>query len=96
MKLKGVEAELLLDKYKNQKKEIEKILNKNQNIKVTRESFFSDHRLNQIFNLLNDDKYLEIFNDKTKIPDDNIIFVFKLFFLIIKGTNKHILYKSYK
>ena len=88
MKLKGVEAELLLDKYKNQKKEIEKILNKNQNIKVTRESFFSDHRLNQIFNLLNDDKYLEIFNDKTKVPDDNIIFVFKLFFLTIKGTDK--------
>ena len=88
MKLKGVEAELLLDKYKNQKKEIEKILNKNQNIKVTRENFFSDHRLNQIFNLLNDDKYLEIFNDKTKVPDDNIIFVFKLFFLTIKGTDK--------
>ena len=88
MKSKGIEAESLLDKYKNQKLQIEKILNKNQNIKVTKENFFNDHRLTQIFNLLNDDKYLEIFNDKTKVPDDNIVFVFKLFFLIIKGTDK--------
>ena len=88
MKSKGTEAESLLDKYKNQKLQIEKILNKNQNIKVTKENFFNDHRLTQIFNLLNDDKYLEIFNDKTKVPDDNIVFVFKLFFFIIKGTDK--------
>ena len=88
MKSKGSEAEILLDKYKNQKQQIEKILNKNQNIKVTKENFFNDNRLAQIFNLLNDTKYLEIFNDKSKIPDDNIIFVFKLFFLIIKGTDK--------
>ena len=88
MKSKGVEAESLLDKYKNQKLQIEKILNKNQNIKVTKENFFNDNRLSQIFNLLNDEKYLEIFNDKTKVPDDNIIFVFKLFFLMIKGTDK--------
>ena len=88
MKSKGTEAESLLDKYKNQKLQIEKILNKNQNIKVTKENFFNDHRLTQIFNLLNDDKYLAIFNDKTKVPDDNIVFVFKLFFLIIKGTDK--------
>ena len=88
MKSKGSEAEILLDKYKNQRQQIEKILNKNQNIKVTKENFFNDNRLAQIFNLLNDTKYLEIFNDKSKIPDDNIIFVFKLFFLIIKGTDK--------
>ena len=88
MKSKGSETEILLDKYKNQKQQIEKILNKNQNIKVTKENFFNDNRLAQIFNLLNDTKYLEIFNDKSKIPDDNIIFVFKLFFLIIKGTDK--------
>ena len=88
MKSKGSEAEILLDKYKNQKQQIEKILNKNQNIKVTKENFFNDNRLAQIFNLLNDTKYLEIFNDKSKIPDDNIIFVFKVFFLIIKGTDK--------
>ena len=88
MKSKGSEAEILLDKYKNQKQQIEKILNKNQNIKVTKENFFNDNRLAQIFNLLNDTKYLDIFNDKSKIPDDNIIFVFKLFFLIIKGTDK--------
>jgi len=88
MKSKGIEAESLLDIYKNQKLQIEKILNKNQNIKVTKENFFNDHRLTQIFNLLNDDKYLEIFNDKTKVPDDNIVFVFKLFFLIIKGADK--------
>ena len=88
MKSKGIEAESLLDNYKNQKLQIEKILNKNQNIKVTKENFFNDHRLTQIFNLLNDDKYLEIFIDKTKVPDDNIVFVFKLFFLIIKGTDK--------
>ena len=88
MKSKGSETEILLDKYKNQKQQIEKILNKNQNIKVTKENFFNDNRLAQIFNLLNDTKYLEIFNDKSKIPDDNIIFVFKVFFLIIKGTDK--------
>ena len=88
MKSKGAEAEILLDKLKNQKKQIEKILNRNQNIKVTKENFFNDNRLCQIFSLLNDDKYLDIFNDKTKIPDDNIIFVFKLFFLMIKGTDK--------
>ena len=88
MKSKGSETEILLDKYKNQRQQIEKILNKNQNIKVTKENFFNDNRLAQIFNLLNDTKYLEIFNDKSKIPDDNIIFVFKLFFLIIKGTDK--------
>ena len=88
MKSKGSETEILLDKYKNQKQQIEKILNKNQNIKVTKENFFNDNRLAQIFNFLNDTKYLEIFNDKSKIPDDNIIFVFKLFFLIIKGTDK--------
>ena len=88
MKSKGSETEILLDKYKNQKQQIEKILNKNQNIKVTKENFFNDNRLAQIFNLLNDTKYLEIFNDKSKIPDDNIIFIFKLFFLIIKGTDK--------
>lgn len=88
MKSKGSEAENLLDKYKNQKKEIEKILNKNQNIKVNKENFFNDNKLNKIFELLNDDKYLEIFNNKSQVPDDNIIFVFKLFFLIIKGTDK--------
>ena len=88
MKSKGAEAEILLDKLKNQKIQIEKILNKNQNIKLTKENFFNDNRLCQIFNLLNDDKYLDIFNDKTNIPDDNIIFVFKLFFLMIKGTDK--------
>ena len=88
MKSKGAEAEILLDKLKNQKKQIEKILNRNQSIKVTKENFFNDNRLCQIFSLLNDDKYLDIFNDKTKIPDDNIIFVFKLFFLMIKGTDK--------
>ena len=88
MNTKGSEAEILLDKYKNQRQQIEKILNKNQNIKVTKENFFNDNRLAQIFNLLNDTKYLEIFNDKSKIPDDNIIFVFKLFFLITKGTDK--------
>ena len=88
MKSKGAEFEIILDKYKKQKEEIEKILNKNQNIKITKENFFNDNRLIQIFNLLDDSKYLEIFNDKTKVPDDNIIFVFKLFFLLIKGTDK--------
>ena len=88
MKSKGAEFEIILDKYKNQKEQIEKILNKNQNIKITKENFFNDSRLIQIFNLLDDSKYLEIFNDKTKVPDDNIIFVFKLFFLLIKGTDK--------
>ena len=94
MKSKGAESEILLDKYKNQKKEIEKILNKNQNINVTKNNFFNDNRLTQIFNLLNDEKYLEIFNDKTKVPDDNIIFVYKLFFLMIKGTEKLIELKN--
>ena len=88
MKSKGAEFESILDKYKKQKEQIEKILNKNQNIKITKENFFNDSRLIQIFNLLDDSKYLEIFNDKTKVPDDNIIFVFKLFFLLIKGTDK--------
>ena len=88
MKSKGAEFEIILDKYKKQKEEIEKILNKNQNIKITKENFFNDNRLIQIFNLLDDSKYLQIFNDKTKVPDDNIIFVFKLFFLLIKGTDK--------
>ena len=88
MKSKGAEFEIILDKYKKQKEEIEKILNKNQNIKIIKENFFNDNRLIQIFNLLDDSKYLEIFNDKTKVPDDNIIFVFKLFFLLIKGTDK--------
>ena len=94
MKTKGAEAENLLDKYNKQKEEIEKILNKNQNIKVTKENFFNDNRLSQIFNLLDDSKYLEIFNDKTKVPDDSIIFVFKLFFLLIKGTDKLIELKN--
>ena len=94
MKSKGAENEILLDKYKKQKEEIEKILNKNPNIKITKENFFNDNRLCQIFNLLDDSKYLEIFNDKTKVPDDNIIFVFKLFFLLIKGTDKLIELKN--
>ena len=94
MKSKGAENEILLDKYKKQKEEIEKILNKNPNIKITKEYFFNDNRLCQIFNLLDDSKYLEIFNDKTKVPDDNIIFVFKLFFLLIKGTDKLIELKN--
>ena len=94
MKTKGAEAENLLDKYNKQKEEIEKILNKNQNIKVTKENFFNDNRLSQIFNLLDDSKYLEIFNDKSKVPDDSIIFVFKLFFLLIKGTDKLIELKN--
>ena len=94
MKTKGAETENLLDKYNKQKEEIEKILNKNQNIKVTKENFFNDNRLSQIFNLLDDSKYLEIFNDKSKVPDDSIIFVFKLFFLLIKGTDKLIELKN--
>ena len=94
MKGKGEETESLLDKCNVQKEQIEKILNKNQNIKITKENFFNDNKLNQIFNLLNDPLYLNIFNDKSKVPDDNIIFVFKLFFLLIKGTDKLIELKN--
>ena len=87
MKMKGIETEYLLDHYNLQKDNIEKKLNKNQNIKITKNNFFNNNKLLQIFKLLNDVIYLEIFNDKTKIPNDNIIFVYKLFFLLIKNTD---------
>ena len=48
----------------------------------------------QILELLNNEIYLEIFNDKTKTPNDNIIFVYKLFFLMIKNTDQLIQLKN--
>ena len=87
MKMKGIETEYLLDHYNLQKENKKKKLNKNQNIKITKNNFFNNNKLLQIFKLLNDVIYLEIFNDKTKIPNDNIIFVYKLFFLLIKNTD---------
>ena len=77
-----------IEQYIYSKTNKESLIKYMKSIKVTKENFFNDNRLCQIFSLLNDDKYLDIFNDKTKIPDDNIIFVFKLFFLTIKGTDK--------
>ena len=94
MKLKGSETEYLLDKYNLQKEIIEKALNKNKNIKITKNNFFKNDKLLQIFKLLNNEIYLEIFNDKTNTPNDNIIFVYKLFFLLIKNTDKLIQLKN--
>jgi hypothetical protein len=86
MKIKGSEIEKLLDKYNSQKYQIEKKLNKNSKARLNKNNFFENENLLQIFKLLNDKIYLEIFNDKTKTPNDNIIFVYKLFFLLIKNT----------
>ena len=86
MKIKGCEIEKLLDKYNLQKYQIEKKLNKNSRTRLNNNNFFENENLLQIFNLLNDKIYLEIFNDKTNTPNDNIIFVYKLFFLLIKNT----------
>ena len=88
MKIKGCETELILDKYYIQKDKIEKKLNRSNNIKITKKNFFNNQRLIQIFKLLNKEIYLDIFNDKSKTPNDNIIFVYKLFFLLIKDTDK--------
>ena len=88
LKLKGSETENLLDNYNLKKEIIEKKLNKNKNIKITKINFFKNEKILKIFKLLNEEIYLEIFNDKTKTPNDNIIFVYKLFFLLIKGTDK--------
>ena len=88
MKIKGSEEEILLDNYNLQKEILEKKLNKNKNIKITKNNFFNNEKLNQIFKLLNNEIYLNIFNDKTKTPNDNIIFIYKLFFLLIKNTEK--------
>ena len=86
MKIKGSEIETLLEKYNSQKNQIEKKLNKNSKTRLNKNNFFENENLLQIFKLLNDKIYLEIFNDKTKTPNDNIIFVYKLFFLLIKNT----------
>ena len=86
MKIKGCETEKLLDKYNSQKYQIEKQLNKNSRTRLNKNNFFENENLSQIFKLLNDNIYLEIFNDKSKTPNDNIIFVYKLFFLLIKNT----------
>ena len=94
MKIKGSETEYLLDNYTLQKESIEKKLNKNKKIKMTNTNFFKNKKILQIFNLLNDKIYLEIFNDKTKVPNDNIIFVYKLFFLLIKNTDNLIQLKN--
>ena len=86
MKIKGCETEKLLDKYNSQKYQIEKKLNKNSRTRLNKNNFFENENLLQIFKLLNDNVYLEIFNDKAKTPNYNIIFVYKLFFLLIKNT----------
>lgn len=86
MKIKGCEKEKLIDKYNSQKYQIEKKLNKNSRTRLNNNNFFENENLLQIFNLLNDKIYLEIFNDKTNTPNDSIIFVYKLFFLLIKNT----------
>ena len=88
MKIKGQETEELLDKYNLKKEKLEKLLNKNRNIKITKNNFFNNKKLLQIIELLNNEIYLEIFNNKAETPNDNIIFVYKLFFLLIKNTDK--------
>ena len=88
MKIKGNQTESLLDIYNIQKDKIEKKLNKNKNILITKNNFFKNDKILKIFKLLNDEIYLDIFNNKTKTPNDNIIFVYKLFFLLIKNTDK--------
>ena len=87
MKMKGYETEYLLDNYTLKKENIEKKLNKNKNINITKTNFFKKNKILKIFQLLNDEIYLEIFNDKSKVPNDNIVFVYKLFFLFIKNTD---------
>lgn len=94
MKIRGSEIETLLDKYKSQKYQIEKKLNKNSKIRLNKNNFFENENLLQIFKLLNDKIYLKIFNDKTKIPSDNIIFIYKLFFLLIKNTENLVQLKN--
>ena len=94
MKIKGQKTEELLDKYNLKKEKLEKILNKNKNIKITKNNFFKNKNLLQILELLNNEIYLEIFNDKSKTPNDNIIFVYKLFFLLIKNTDQLIQLKN--
>ena len=101
MKIKGSETELLLDNYNLLKVKMEQKLNKNKNknnknnnITLTVKNFFNNEKINKIIKLLNDEIYLEIFNDKKNTPNDNIIFVYKLFFLLIKNTDKIIKLKN--
>lgn len=91
LKIKGYEQETILKYYNNKKSKLEKKLNRlnddNEIIKPINKKFFINKNILNVINLLNNKSYLEIFINKNIIPSDKIIFVYKIFFLLLKDDN---------